>query len=127
MAAVQMGVIELLTGSEGKHAARGKALASMVMGEAVLVDATESTDTRFDFNVKKAAAETYVLGIVLDETVLAGEAVDFVVRGEIEGFIDLTPNTFLSVVDGVLDDTAPVAGAPLQFYVVSPTRVFKLY
>ncbi len=127
MVAVTKGTVELLTGSEGAHKARGRANANLVMGDGVVVSATASTDSRFDFNVDRAVAQTYVLGLVLDRRADANDAVDFLIRGEVEGFIGLTPGTFLSFAGGSLDTTAPAAGAAMQFYVLSPTRIVKLY
>jgi len=126
MAAVSKGTIELLTGSEGARKMRGRATVDLVMGDPVVVSATPSTDTRFDFQVEKATAG-YIDGIVLDRKVAANDAVDFLVSGEVEGFIGLTPGSFLSVAAGAIDDTAPGAGAPLQIRVLSPSRIVKLW
>lgn len=126
MAAVSKGTIELLTGSEGAHKMRARALEPLVMGDPIVVSPDESLDTRFDFQVMKATAG-YIDGVVLDRKVNANEPVDFAVRGEIEGFIGLAPGTFLSVAAGAIDDTAPGAGAPLQLRALSPSRVVKLW
>jgi hypothetical protein len=126
MAAVSKGTIELLTGSEGARKMRARAMENLVMGDPVVVSPTASTDTRFDFQVVKATAG-YVDGIVLDRRADANDAVDFCVSGEIEGFVGLTPGSFLSVAAGALDNTAPVAPAPSQIRVLTPTRIVKLY
>lgn len=126
MPAVSRGTIELLTGSEGARKMRARAMENLVMGDPVVVSPTSSTDTRFDFQVVKATAG-YVDGIVLDRRADANDAVDFVVSGEVEGYIGLTPGSFLSVAAGALDSTAPAAGVPLQIRVLTPSRIVKLY
>lgn len=127
MAAVTKGYIELGTGSEGKRSFVCYAREALAMGEPVVISATPSPDSRWRYAVDQAVAQVDVFGIVLNESVPAGGTVDVLQEGELEGFEGLTPGTYLTVVGGQLDDTAPVAGVQGQFYCLNETTVLKRF
>lgn len=125
MAAVERRRVELATGSEGAHKERGLALVEIKAGDPVIVT-DDPVDTRYDFAVTKATDEAYVDGIALDHAP-ANLTVEFLRRGEAEGFANLTPGTSLTVVAGAIDDTAPAAGVTPYLRAVTPTRIVKLF
>lgn len=125
MAAVQRGQVELATGAEGKHAATARAMVDLVAGDPVIITA-DSVDTRFDFAVTKATAQADIPAVAIHSAV-ANTQVDVLFRGELDGFVGLTPGGYLTVVAGAIDDTAPAAGVTGQLLAMTPTRIAKLF
>lgn len=93
---------------------RGEATEAILKGQAVAPDGAPSS-TRFEAAYGLAADETTAIGIALEDTA-AGETVDVLIDGEMGGYSGLTAGEQLSVVTGVLNDTAP-AGASLRTFV----------
>lgn len=111
--------------AEGSHILRGLATVDFAKGDPVVI-ANLPFDTRFDCAVSKAAAQTFIHGIVVAPA-KAGQAVEFMATGEMGGYSGLTPGTPLSVAAGVLDSTAPAAGAPQQIWALSAAKIVKFY
>lgn len=93
---------------------RGEATEDISAGQAVALDGAPSS-SRFESAVGLATDETTAIGIALKD-VAEGGVCEVVIDGEVGGYADLTPGDVLSVVTGVLNDTAP-AGASLRTFV----------
>lgn len=125
MAAVTRGEVRIATGFEGAHVERGMALVVIQAGDPVNVSTT-AVDTRYDFAVEKASgSDAYFDGIAL-HSAQPNRKLEFLRRGEVEGFVGLDPGTSLSLVDGDIDTTEPDEG-PLFLRISTPNRIVKLY
>lgn len=90
---------------------RGEATEDISAGEAVALDGAPSS-ARFETAYGLAATETTAIGIALKDAT-AGNVVEVLVSGLVGGYSGLDAGDPLSVVAGVLNDTAP-AGASLR-------------
>lgn len=100
----------------------GKAAAAFTRGKPVVIDSAAAVDPRYPCTYKAATAEVSFDGIVLRDC-LAGREVEVLTRGELEGFSGLTPGQTLTVLAGVIDNTA--AGSGLErLKAISATRVW---
>ncbi len=86
---------------------RGYANEDFEAGDLVIVAA--HTNPEFDMSVTLATG-TDATGIVLQDC-NAGGLVSFLIQGEMSGYAGLTPNAKLTIVGGLLDNTAPAANA----------------
>lgn len=124
MAAVTRAKVRQATGFEGTHVERGMALVEIKAGDPVNVSAS-AVDTRYDFAVTKVTgAADYCDGIALHDA-QPNRKLEFIRRGEVEGFEGLTPGTSLSIVGGAIDNTAPT-GTPF-LRVDTSSRIVKLF
>lgn len=113
MAAITSVAPNLVTPAGEARIRRGEATEAITAGQAVAYDGAPSS-ARFETAFGLAASETTAVGIALKDTA-AGEAVDVLIDGEMGGYSGLTAGAQLSVVTGVLNDTAP-AGASLRTF-----------
>lgn len=111
MAAITSVQPSLVTPAGEARIRRGEAAVDIAAGQAVALDGAPSS-ARFEARYGLAADETAAIGLAL-KSVKAGGVVDVLIDGEMGGFADLTAGDPLSVVNGVLNDTAP-AGASLR-------------
>lgn len=123
MAAVTKGTLTVAVGAQGFRGKKGKASADLLRGDPVVLDSAAAVDARFDCNVKKAASETHIHGIVAKDA-KAGTLVEFITEGEVEGYSGLAVGTPLSVATGAIDSTAPGAGFPIQLVALTATRIW---
>jgi hypothetical protein len=100
----------------------GKAAATLVVGDPVVIDAAAAVDVRYPCTYKKAVAEEYIDGIVLKNAV-AGGPVEVMIEGEMEGYSGLTPAAKFTVAAGAIDTTARAAGVYPQLRAVNATRI----
>lgn len=114
MAAITSVAPSLVTPVGESRIRRGQATEAISAGEAVALDGTP-TSARFETAYGLAATEATAIGIAL-KNAASGELVDVLIDGEMGGYSGLTPGAQLSVVNGVLNDTAP-AGASLRTFV----------
>lgn len=108
MAAITSNFPSLATPTGEARIRRGQAGVAIARGEAVAISGTP-TSKMWETRYILAPTEATAVGIALNDAA-AGAQVNVLIDGEIGGFADLTPGAQLSVVAGVLDDTAP-AGA----------------
>ena len=126
MAAVARGKVRIATGFEGAHVERGMALEAIQAGDPVNVSSTE-VSTLFDMAVEKVSgAADYCDGIALHDA-QPNRKIEFLRRGEVEGFSGLTPGASLTIAAGDIDNTAPAEGATPFLRVSTPSRIVKLY
>lgn len=111
MAAITSVAPSLVTPTGEARIRRGEAGAAVAAGQAVALSGTPSS-ARFEARYILATSETTAVGIAL-KTAAAGEVVDVLIDGEMGGYTGLTAGAQLSVVNGVLNTTAP-AGASLR-------------
>lgn len=88
---------------------RGYANEDFEAGDLVVVASTPHPNPEFDMALDLADG-TDAAGIVLQDCG-AGGLVSFAKVAEIAGYTGLTPNARLTIVAGVLDNTAPAANA----------------
>lgn len=114
MAAVTSVAPSLVSPTGEYRIRRGEAAAAILAGQAVALSGTPSSP-RFEARYGLATSETTAIGIALRDTA-AGNVVDVLIDGEMGGYSGLTAGEPLSVVNGVLNTTAP-AGASLRTFV----------
>ena len=112
----------------------GKAAADLNVGDPVVIDSDATVDPRYPCTFEAAASQNFIHGVVLKPGI-AGQKVEVLLIGELDGYSGLTPGAPLSVVDGKIDDTAPsveytdsgddtVDVTPMiQLYAISATRI----
>lgn len=103
---------------------RGEATEDISAGEAVALDGAPSS-ARFEAAYGLAADETTAIGIALKDTA-SGEVVPVLISGLMGGYSGLTAGGQLSVVTGVLNDTAPVGASLRTFVAYNATTVIVL-
>lgn len=111
MAAITYVNPSLVTPTGEARIRRGEAAVDIKKGQAVALNGAPSSP-RFEARYGLAATEATAIGIALKD-VTAGNVVDVVVDGEVGGFAGLTAGAPLSVLNGVLNNTAP-AGESLR-------------
>jgi S-adenosylhomocysteine hydrolase len=114
MAAITYVNPSLVTPTGEARIRRGEAAVNIAKGQAVALNGAPSS-ARFEARYGLATSETTAIGIALKD-VTAGNVVDVLIDGEMGGFAGLTAGAPLSVVNGVLNTTAP-AGASLRTFV----------
>jgi hypothetical protein len=102
---------------------RGRATVNILRHGGVIIDAAAAADPRWDCQVKAAVTNTTILGIALHDA-LAGETIEFVTQAELCGLSGMTPGAVLSITAGVIDTTAPPAGATYLLTALNPTTVY---
>lgn len=125
MAAVTRGKIRIATGFEGAHVERGMALVEIKAGDPVNVS-NNAVSTLYDFAVAKASGtDAYFDGIALHDA-QPNKKIEILRRGEVEGFVGMTPGNSFSLVSGNIDTSAPVDG-PLFLRASTASRLVKLF
>lgn len=104
------------------QAKKGKAAADFVVGKPVVIDGAATVDPRYPCTYKAATAEEFIDGIVL-KPAKAGQIVEVLTLGEIDGYSGLTGGARLTVVAGAIDTTAPAAHAYPQLRAINATRI----
>lgn len=89
-------------------------------GDPIVISATAPPSMVYDHAVKKATG-TEAHGIALVSSNEGGLA-EYTTQNELDGFSGLTPGAGLTIVGGVIDDTAPAAGAA-RIRAVTTTRI----
>ena len=115
MAAVTYVAPRLATPSTEARIRRGEANVAISPGQAVAISGTAPSSGRFETRVILATSEATMIGIALNKAA-AGDVVEFVIDGEVSGYSGLTPGARLSVVNGVLDSTAPEGDSRIVAY-----------
>lgn len=100
---------------------RGQATEDISAGEAVAYDGAP-TSARFETAFGLAADETTAIGIALTDAT-SGNQVDVLFAGFVGGFSGLTAGAPLSVVNGVLNDTAPAGASRSRIVAHNATTV----
>lgn len=124
MAAITSVAPSLVTPVGESRIRRGEATEAISVGEAVALDGAPSS-ARFEAAYGLAASETTAIGIAL-KNAAAGEVVDVLIAGEMGGYSGLTAGAQLSVVTGVLNDTAPAGASLRTFLAYNATTVIVL-
>lgn len=120
MAAVTKKAPELVSPEGYNYIIRGRATVAMTNGDPAVITTTVPP-FGVDHIIAKATAGA-IDGVVLAPCVANGP-VEILVRGEMDGFSGLAPQTFLSVANGAIDDTAPGAGVAKQIKAISDHRI----
>lgn len=112
---------------------RGIATVDLGVADPVVIDASVTPDARYDCAIKKAASEAFFHGVVAKDA-KAGQVVEVILQGEMDGFSGMTPGAPIYAEAGALGTTAPVyytsattpvvnVPAPPQVFAISATRI----